>query len=387
MTPAHLLLLSLCDPAAAGNGGDLPAPADDNPEDGALRVWGQVQTWVTLLDQDDAEVADPSTYGDPENDPGFSIARGRLGIGGMLPRTHERVQARYGVSFGVGAPYDLLTPPDADVQVVDAMGQVILANDFGPTALTAGVHRVPFSRGLLMSSRDLVFEERAVSAIHLGHNRDAGVTLSQGLDVGEDAQVALRAGAFNGNGSFLGDTDPGLLLAARAEFALGRAYQTFDHGLKPALGVAVNALDNQQLATRTTRLGGDLLARYKWITVAGEYVLGTITPGDPTAVAPAASDTIRQDGMWAQLSLFVPLADDDPGGLEFAGRLSTFDDDADRDNLGDVQILHAGVTWRGLVRQVDAGAGYILRMEGGPVDLANDTVRMWIQFRPTHEVL
>lgn len=367
-------------------GGDLPRPADDAPDEGNVRLWGQVQTWATVLDQDNDLVADPSTYGDPEHDPGFTLARGRVGVNGLLPKTTDFVQARYGFGVGVTSPYDLLSSDTTDVQIVDAMGELLLANDFGPTALTFGVHRVPFSRGLLMSSRDLVFQERDVASNHLGHGRDAGVTLSQGIDLGENAEVGVRVGAFNGNESFLGDTDPGILVAARAELAIGRAYQTFDNQLEPALGIAANILNNQQLATNTTRLGGDLLARYKWITVTGEYLMGTIAPGDSNAAAPQVSQTINQSGLSGQLSVFIPVGSD-AGGPEFAGRFATFDDDSDSTDLGDVQILHAGATWRGVVKGVDAGGGYIMRLEGGPTQLKNDTVRMWIQFRPTWEIL
>ena len=187
--------------------------------------------------------------------------------------------------------------------------------------------------------------------------------------------------------SFRNDTDPGLLAVARAEFALGRAYQSFDQNLAPAFGIAFNILNNDQRATNTTRMGADLLARYKWFTVSGEYLLGTIAPGDSNAVAPAVSQKIDQSGLNGQLSVFIPTTQDGPGGIEIASRLSMFDDDAASQDLGDVRVIHSGVTWRGPTKHVDVGAGYILRLEGGNTQLKNDTVRMWVQFRPTYEVL
>lgn len=387
--PALSLLLAT--PAlAAPPGGDIPWISDKNPKEGSLRITGLAQTWVTVMDQDEDPLADPATYGDPEHDPGFTLQRGRLGANGMLPRTSKLIQASWSIGVGVGAPYDLRWVADTDVQIIDAFGELLLANDFGPTALSVGVQKVPFSRDQLQSARDLTFEERNVAAAHLSHTRDIGAVATQGilLKDGKDelGVVALRLGAFNGNQNLFGDADPGLLLSARAELAIGKAYQTFDPALKPALGVAFNILNNDELATNTTRYGGDLLGRYKWITATGEVLMGAIAPGDPNAVGPGVSETIKQMGASGQLSVFVPL-EDEQGGPEFAGRFAMYDDDTATDDLGDVMIVHAGLNWRGVVPHLDAGAGYVMRLEGGNTQLTNDTVRVWIQFRPAYDVL
>ena len=85
MTP--LLLMTLT--AQAGDA-DLPKP----------EVTGLVQAWVTLMDQDTNELADPAGYGDPEDDPGFKLNHARVGVQGA----DERMV--YGVTLGVSSPYD-----------------------------------------------------------------------------------------------------------------------------------------------------------------------------------------------------------------------------------------------------------------------------------------
>ena len=99
----------------------------------------QLQVWSTIWDQDEDPTADPAAYGDPENDPGFSIRRGRIGM-----------TARYGnieglFQMGVGAPYDALTLPDQDVHIANAY--VRGSMDLGPGTgrLAAGLIKVPFS--------------------------------------------------------------------------------------------------------------------------------------------------------------------------------------------------------------------------------------------------
>ena len=42
-----------------------------------------VQSWATLYDQDESTLADPSGYGDPEDDIGFKLRRARAGFTGQ----------------------------------------------------------------------------------------------------------------------------------------------------------------------------------------------------------------------------------------------------------------------------------------------------------------
>ena len=394
-------LLSLAAPAYAG--GD-EAPADQGvggalqswssvpiaegsaAEQGSVHLWGQLQTWVTLADQDENVQADPATYGDPEADPGFSIARARFGVDGFLPGADQGWgQVDYAISVGISSPYDVLSTKEQDVQIVDAFGRWAMPASFGVTSLAFGVQRVPFSRDAMTSSARLVFQERAVGTAWLVPGRDAGGVLGQSVTFSDDAagpQILVRGGLFNGNGQIYGDADPGLMASARAEFLMGEAYQTWSQDLEPALGVGGSYLSNSELATATNATGADLLARYKWFTVTGEMVMSTTKLRNSDIVAPPLLRETGRMGWHAQLSAFVPLQRG--GGLEVAGRYATLDDDDQYENLGDVQLLHAGLTWRDLVPGFDLGGGYILRQESPA--FGNDTVRLWAQVRPSAQL-
>ncbi len=364
----------------------VPVLDEADQQGGSLHVWGQLQTWATVSDQDEAVQADPATYGDPEADPGFTIARARFGIDGFLPLGDRSCcgQVDYAVSVGLGAPYDVLSTSDSDLQIVDAFGRWANVYDFGTTSIAAGVQRVPFSRDAMTSSARLVFQERAVGTAWLVPGRDAGAVLGQSIafsDAPSGAQLLVRGGLFNGNGDLFGDSDPGLMASVRAEFLMGDAYQTWSQDLEPALGVGGSLLSDRELATVTRSNEADLLARYKWVTVSGELVTSNIEPRNSDVVAPEVLRKTTRLGWHAQLSVFLPFTQ---GGLEVSGRYATLDDDRELTNLGDVQILHAGATWREVLPSFDLGAGYIHREESPA--FSNDTVRVWMQVRPSRSL-
>jgi hypothetical protein len=293
----------------------------------------------------------------------------------------SRMQVDYGLSVGIAAPYDALSAADEDVQIVDAFGRWALPTGLGVTSIGAGVQRVPFSREAMISSADLVFQERAVATNWLTPGREAGAIVAQSVTFGDSdlaPQVLARIGVFNGNGDVFGDTDPGVLGSARLEFLLGDAYRTFSSDLDPALGVGLSGLKNDEIATSTTSLGADLLARFSVVTLMGEVLSSGIELAETDVVDPDILGPVDRFGWLGQLSVFVPI--DGPHGVEIAGRYATFDDDTDRDNAGDVGILHAGATWRSPVPRVDVGLGFIHRTE--TEEVTNDTFRIWTQVRP-----
>jgi hypothetical protein len=328
--------------------------------------------------------ADPATYGDPEADVGFTVARARFGMDGFVPMAGISAahQLDYAISVGIASPYDVLGTRDEDVQIVDAFARWALPWSLGVTSASAGIQRVPFSREAMISSANLVFQERAVGTEWLTPGREAGVQVTQSLTFSDDQvggpQVLVRGGVFNGNGDMFGDDDPGVLGAGRAEFILGDTYRTWSHDLEPALGGGVSALYNDEVATSTFAWQADLLARYSVITVMGEAIQATISPTETTIAPPAVAGVTRRTGYLGQLSVYVPAFE--ASGFELAGRFATFDDAVQFRDNGDVLIVHAGATWRDLLPKLDVGAGYIHR--GETVEVPNDTVRVWVQLRP-----
>ncbi|MFT4622886.1 MAG: hypothetical protein ACI8PZ_001542 [Myxococcota bacterium] len=355
---------------------------------GAMAPWGQLQTWATFWDQDRDPQADPVVYGDPEHDPGFTIARARIGFDGLLPMGQtlaEHVQMDYGLSVGIASPYDGRTEPDEDVQIVDAFAR--LSAPFGkhPLSVSMGMQRVPFTREALTSSATLLFQERSVSTNYLVPGREVGVVIGQEVRFGESGPSALvRLGAYNGNGALYGDTDPGGLLTARVELSHGETYTSWDPAKKAALGVGFGLLRNDMFATRTTGLGADLIGRLSFVTVSAEFVRQNIEPTDTTIVAPAVSATTGRLGLIGQISFWIPI--DGKNGLEVGSRYNSFDDATALDDSGDVWQLHNGVTWRNPLPFVDLGVGFIHRVEPNG-ELPNDTIRLWTQIRPAARVL
>lgn len=350
-----------------------------------MRPWGQLQVFTTLWDQDEDVTADPASYGDPEADPGFQIARARFGFDGRLPvKTKRGGQIDYSLSMGIRTPHDALEIGDTGVAMVDAFGRYTVRPDLGPTSVSLGLLKVPFSREDLTPSEDLLFQERAVGPENLTSIRDVGALGSQAvlLGKGEDpAQIVLRAGVFNGNGSFLGDRDPGLMFAGRVEFTKGDSYRTWNPNGKPAAGVAASVLVDDALGTRTFAWNADGLVRLGPWSLMGELGRATLTPVDVTIVEPAVFEATTRTSWLAATSVFVAI--DGAQGVEIGGRVSGFDDNQRLKDNGDVLIVHGGAIWRDALPFFDVGAGYIHRTELGGSDISNDTVRIWTQIRPS----
>ncbi|MEQ1500642.1 MAG: hypothetical protein ABMB14_00360 [Myxococcota bacterium] len=363
--------------------GSVPIATDEERADGVTHLWGQVQVWTTVFDQDVDPQADPATYGDPEADPGFSLRRARIGVDGYVPMgaLGGASQVDYALALGVSAPYDVLSEPTPDVELVDAFGRWALPTGVGVTSAALGLQRVPFSRESMMSSANLVFEEVSVGTYWLTPSREVGATVSQSVLLGDGElapQLLARIGGFNGSEDLFGDTGPGLLGTGRLEFSLGDTYRTWSPSKDPAIGIGAAALRDTQPSTRTTSIEADLLARISLVTLSGEVVTSRIRPTNTDVTDPSVVDNTGRLGWHAQLSVWLPIDGDD--GIELAGRFATYDDAVKRDTNGDVAILHAGATWRNLLPKVDLGAGFVHRIE--PDDAPNDTIRLWTQIRP-----
>ncbi len=347
--------------------------------------WGQLQVFTTVYDQDVAVQADPATYGDPEADPGFELARARFGFTGVLPRRSEASpEVSYGLSLGVATPYDALRLADTGVTIVDGFGQVRLRPGVGDAVLSLGLVKVPFSREALMSSQDLVFMERSVGAESLTSVRDVGLLYRQEIGHRDGPVVALSGGVFNGNADFLGDTDPGLMGAVRAELEKGDTYRTWDPAGGVAYGVGFSALLNDELATRTFAWSGDGLVRVGRWSLMLELGMASLSPTASDLDLPEVFAPTRRLAWTAATSWWQPLSDaeEEVPGVEFAVRASAFDDRMGLRDNGDVLIVHAGAVGRSLLPMLDLGVGWIHREELGGQPLPNDTLRVWTQLRP-----
>jgi len=389
----HILMpiLSLCGVSWSSDGTDnLTENVAESTEEASvesvatLRPWAQLQTWATLMDQDRDVQADPASYGDPEHDVGFLLRRARLGLEGDIALQRDAASGAsvdYAISVGVASPYDAISPSESDVALVDAFSRVTLPSGGYTSSLSVGIQRVPFHREGLMSSVDLLFQERSVGGAWIEPGRETGAVLGQQLSLGDgNGSLWFRGGVYNGNQRWDGDNDPGLMLSGRLEYLQGDAYRTWSASREGAFGLGVAAQQNQQLATASSGLNADMLARWRGWCVQAEFQTDTTEPADTLSAPAAVSSTTTRVGYMGQLSHFLVL--NGVSGLEIGARFATLDDATHRDDLGDVWTVHGGLTWREVLPFVDVGVGYIARGEPASADRPNDSLRMWTQLRP-----
>ena len=324
-----------------------------------------VQTWVTLMDQDQSVVADPGGYGDPEDDPGFKLRRVRLGFEG------ENKSMRYGFTVGAAAPYDVVEESQGahlDLGLVDTYG------GYSPTKglwVVGGRQKVPVSREALMSSSQLGLSDRSVSTTWLTPGRDLGAVVDYRWKF-----LRARLGAFNGGGDLTGDDNSGKVSSGRVEAKIGpgAVYRTYGEVKNLTIGLGVGGWDNNDTSVSTNGLGADVILRLRGLAVLAEARVRNAGPKEDLVETPGVfSDTTRQ-GVMAQVGYTVDQ-------FEPIVRYSVFDDDTSIEDTGDVSEIISGVSWHADGDGFRAGVAYAMRSEQGPLKVENDSVRAWLQFK------
>lgn len=367
--PALLVALLLPSLALAVDG-DRQAP-DSSDEAYKPVPWLvpniQLQSWVTLWDQDEDPQADAGGYGDPELDTGFTLRRARFGFSGGWKTVD------FSLRFGTGFPYDQLTAEPPTVDLIDGWARFSVETTGGTTRISVGQQRVPFSREQQISSNDLTFQDVSVGGHWLAPNRDLGALLTH-----DYKWFGVSAGVYNGGGNLWGNADNGVLVAGRLEAHVGGdTYRT--NAADSAFGIGVGYSFNHQIATDTHRVGADLLGRYKGLTLLGEFTMNLIRPDvEPTVLPPEVPEQTTRMGATGQISYYREVG---IGAVEPAVRFSWLNDATHLQDNGDVAILDAGVSWREPIPFVDLGAGYIHRMELQGRATGNDSVRVWAGLR------
>ncbi len=342
-----LLLLA---PPALGQEGTYPM----------IHPTALMQPWITVMDQDLDPQADLAGYGDPEDDPGFKIRRARIGLEGEIAR-----ELAFRVVLGAASPYDTWDQSSTDIYLVDAS----MAQKWKGFVLSLGQQKVPYSREQIISSRDLVFNERAVSTEHMVPGRETGLIFGW-----SGRGISMDLGVFNGSGSFLGDDNIGMLVVGRAEYSTAPedSYSTYGNLDKVVLAVAANTYYNDDLSTDTLSFGADLMFRVAGFSLLAEGHSLKIEPTSTDISVPDVLYTTSRIGGMFQVGYCL-------GAVEPALRFSVFDDNLDFDDNGDVWESYAGVTLHLVEDMGRIGAGYIHRGELAGSSVANDTIRIWAQ--------
>ncbi|MEC7985025.1 MAG: porin [Myxococcota bacterium] len=332
----------------------------------APKAFGLLHMWATAFDMDENEVADPAGYGDPEDDIGFKIRRARLGVKG------ESAGFRYRVSVGMSSPFDsTLNRGTERISIVDSYLSWMPSKNLW---IVAGVQKMPISREQIMSSADLVLAERAVSSVWIVPNRDVGLLADFTVPMGK-SKLQFQGGVFNGNQSLMGDDNTGKQVVARAEYVLGEgAYQTYGVSKGLVFAMAGDFYLNRDIATQEMGYGADMILRYGGLAIMGEFRMSQLSPTNTELDAPGVLAQTNRMGYYAQIGYTIK-------GFEPAIRYSSFDDNQDLTNTGDLSELTAGFTWHSKADNLRIGGGYVMRMEPSEFLTNNDTVRLFMMLR------
>ena len=359
----------MASPALAKGKKDRSAPRQsDGVSIPAPKATGLIQPWFTLWDQDVDPITDPAGYGDPEDDFGFKIRRARIG----LVAKEDRV--KYDVTMGFSSGFDAVDPPGSEsIQLITAEGSYRAAKGLW---VTGGVQKVPAGRDFLMSASQLVTGDRAVGSVRMVPGRDVGISAdyNTGDSDGDGFKVRVRAGLFNGNGDLMGDDNDGKLVAGRVDlvFGPGNVYRTWGRVKGATFGLAGDYWMNNDLGTEETGYGADAIFRIEGLAVMAEWHMATLSPQNADIVMPSLMAEAPRMGAVYQVGYSVWM-------VEPHIRYSTFDDNRNFDDNGDVAEVQGGITWHGGDDMVRAGLAYVHRTEPGGVATDNDTARMWLQ--------
>lgn len=338
----------------------------------------QLQLWGTVHDQDERDQADPAGYGDPEHQRGFSFRRARVGLEG------HKGNLDFQVDLGFSSPYDRIAAADSSNRfgLVNAFARGSWGAGPGVGRVSFGLVRVPFSRERIMASRELTFQDRAVSTTWMAPPQNLGVLFDYEFNNGLRAQ----AGIYNSGGDLTGDAFDGMMGVGRLEYSRGDTYRTYGESEDVDIGIGTSAFYRDAMATRTFGAEVDVLVRVWRVTFLGEVLTNTIWPADTSALLPDIYNPTERLGLTGQLSYWQPIGKQDvmPAmrrAVDFAVQGAMFDDNRALSDNGHVGIVHAGATMRNAVEGIDIGLGYIHRAELGGRPIPNDTIRIWGQLR------
>ena len=193
--------------------------------------------------------------------------------------------------------------------------------------------------------------------------------------MGEDFKLRIQGGLFNGNNDLLGDIDPGMMGSLLIDGSIGSADLSAPHGIAEgmSMGFGIDGYYDQSFSTERLGLGADIAVRLGALTAIVEGRFQRISPveGADLVVPDAWAQTDRLGG-FAQVGYSL-------GAWEPVVRFSTFDDNRNADDFGDVANVMGGAVWHHAGNQVQLGAGYIKRLETAAAAVNNDTARIWLQ--------
>jgi hypothetical protein len=252
---------------------------------------------------------------------------------------------------------------DESVQVEDAEMSWDFARGAG---VEIGKGRIPFSRDQMMGSAALTFQERGLGAEYIAPERSVGASFHYAK-----AGTRTEVGVWNSGDGLFGDDNLGKTLAGRFEWNLGPAdtYTTWgDGGGKFSVGTGVGGFWTDDVSTTTAAGGADLMLRASRVNLLLDAAYAKVSPAHTDVDVPGVWEETTRTALTAQLSVGIQR-------WEPALRYTMLMDSA----AGDFSQVLGGLVWHGDEDHLRIGGGYVLRIEDPAI--ANDTARLWAQFK------
>jgi hypothetical protein len=320
-----------------------------------LLVGGLVQLHAVPWVGSDAliENGDVATRG------GFRLRRARFGLEG-------RFEKKLGILLAVN-------PLESD-EDVGTVSDAKISYTFAPWAhLSAGAGKVPFSRGALLSSRNLPSIERPLVVTRITPSRRLGLTAEGRLF---DGMFAYLAGVMNATEGFsFGNRFGGWLAGTRLEVAPFGAIEVRgspgDAPSRDGVSFGASGLFEDGPSVTTLAASVDVAVAYAQGTLLVEGLCDRKTPVDAPLVAPGVADRVERCGAYAELGWRFAV-----GGMPFEAvvRGELFDDNTALDDTGDAVLIAGGINAELVPDYVRIQLHYLARRERFGGERENDAV-------------
>lgn len=321
-----------------------------------LRFGGLIQVHAAPYAGEDALIEN----GDPLTRPGFRLRRARLGAAADL-----------GPEWSAYLTINLVSTAEDDGIVSDAK---IAYQPAEFLRLSAGLGKIPFSRGALDSSRALLSIDRPLSVRKIVPTDRVGLTAEGSILEG---RFSYLAGVLNATPGLIdGDRFGGLLYGLRLEIAfLGPTKLDAPPSDEFKIVLGGGGFFENGPGANTLAESVDILATYSGASLQLEFLCDQRKPVEAPEPAPGLPSTIKRCGAYAEAAYLFDLGIP----LQIAARGERFDDDLDVESSGDVLLISGGLNALLFEPWVRAQLHYILRRELHGPDRANDSLVFVIQ--------
>ena len=316
----------------------------------ATNLFAQVQAAVFVGDE---ALVD---NGDVANTEGFRLRRARIGLHGSFTD-----QLSLNVVLRLN---DIL----AGGNVLDAANIVYRPAPF--LNLAIGTAPLPFSRGSMTSSSQLMAIERPMSVNEMNPGSQLGVAVFGGLGGGI---FEYAGGIYNGAPGYSeGDLGDGLLYAVRLQVSpFGpMSMNESDYEDSPfRMAIGGDYYYNNDSSVITHAASADLAIKWRGLSVLGEFIYDWKRPEEQPMLPVTVPDSTQRIGWYVQAGYFVIKQ-----RLEIAGRYEWFDDYLDYDDAGDVWLASGGLNVYLMEGYLKLQFNFIHRDERNKPELANDII-------------